>query len=374
MRGGTSKALVFHRDDLPDDQDRWAPIFRAAMGSPDPFGRQLDGMGGGVSSLSKVCVVGPSHHADVDVDYTFAQLSIKSDLVDYSGNCGNMSAAVGPFAVYRGIVAAPREGEVTVRILNTNTGKVIHSHFQIRAGLPRVSGNYVVDGVTGGGAPIRLEFQEPYGTRSGRLLPTGLACELLEYGAGKSMPVSLIDGPNPLALIAADALELSGVELPAELAENQNFVEQIEAIGCAAAMRMGLAQSIEGARMTVMPQIAIVSPMNKEAATISGERVRPQDADLLVRLYSSGQPHQAVPITGSMGIAISARVPGTVSQQALSPDAADHTIRLAHPSGVSRVSARVTKGNDGYQAKHASVTRTARLLFNGEVFFQEKGK
>ena len=172
MRGGTSKALMLHRADLPADQADWAPIFLAAIGSPDPNGRQLDGMGGGVSSLSKVCVIGPPSREDADVDYTFAQISVGAAVVDYASNCGNMSSAVGPFALDEGLVPMPNGREAVVRIHNTNTRKIIVSRFAVDDGAAAVDGDLTLDGVSGSGAPIRLDFQDPGGARTGKLLAT----------------------------------------------------------------------------------------------------------------------------------------------------------------------------------------------------------
>jgi len=175
-RGGTSKALLFHRRDLPANRDEWAPIFLAAMGSPDPNGRQLDGMGGGTSSLSKVCVVGPPTRDDADVDYTFAQVGVDRATVDYGANCGNMSAAIGPFAVDERLVEVARDGDVIVRIHNTNTGKLIHSSFQVEGGKARVDGPLRIDGVAGSGAPIRLEFRDLAGRGLGGFFQQDARC------------------------------------------------------------------------------------------------------------------------------------------------------------------------------------------------------
>src|SRR5688500_5423057 len=172
MRGGTSNAIVFNAANLPQDRALWDEIFLSAIGSPDPYGRQLDGMGGGISSLSKVCIVGPSSRPDADIDYTFAQVLVKEKRVDYSGNCGNMSSAMGPFAVDEGLVRASGE-EAVVRIHNTNTRKIIRARFALDEGLAAVDGELAIPGVSGTGAPVPLEFLNPGGATTGRLLPTG---------------------------------------------------------------------------------------------------------------------------------------------------------------------------------------------------------
>ena len=196
MRGGTSKALIFHLRDLPAERNEWAWLFAAAMGTPDPYGRQLDGMGGGVSSLSKVCVISPSSRPDADIDYTFAQVMIKEARVDYKGNCGNMSAAVGPFAVDEGLVRADGDS-ATVRIYNTNTGKLIHSVFPVEDGLARYDGDLVIPGVSGSGAPIRLDFKDRGGASTGRLLPTGQVVDHLDVQGLGSLRVSRSTPPMP---------------------------------------------------------------------------------------------------------------------------------------------------------------------------------
>jgi 2-methylaconitate cis-trans-isomerase PrpF len=202
MRGGTSKALMLHRHDLPAAQAEWNPIFLRAMGSPDPNGRQLDGMGGGLSSVSKVCVLSRSSRPDADIDYTFAQVMVKDAHVDYSGNCGNMSSAVGPFAVDEGLVDAA-DGEATVRIYNTNTDKIIHSTFAVHGGQAVERGELAIPGVAGTGAPIRLDFVSPGGASTGRLLPSGRVVDEVEVpGLGK-VEVSMVDAANACVLVAA---------------------------------------------------------------------------------------------------------------------------------------------------------------------------
>src|SRR5687767_8030311 len=209
MRGGTSKALMLHLRDLPADRPAWDAIFLTAMGSPDPHGRQLNGMGGGVSSLSKVCVLGPPSRPDADLDYTFAQVLVTEARVDYSGNCGNMSSAVGPFAVEEGIVPAG-DGERLVRIHNTNTKKIINATFRVKDGRAVVEGELEIPGVAGTGSPVRLDFLEPGGAVTGKLLPTGKPRDVLEIpGIGK-VEASMVDAANPCVFLAAESLGLKG--------------------------------------------------------------------------------------------------------------------------------------------------------------------
>src|SRR3954452_11334247 len=213
MRGGTSKAVMFRREDLPANPRDWEPIFLEVMGSPDPNGRQLNGMGGGISSLSKICVLAPSARPDADVDYTFAQVQIKQAAVGYQGNCGNMSSAVGPFAVDEGIVR-PNGDTAVVRIFNTNTGKVIRSSFPLQDGRAAVDGDQAIPGVAGTGAPIRLDFLSPGGAITGRLLPTGNVVDRLHVAGLGEIEVSIIDAAAACVFVRAGDVGLTGTELP----------------------------------------------------------------------------------------------------------------------------------------------------------------
>ena len=378
MRGGTSKALVLHRADLPPDQADWAPIFLAAMGSPDPNGRQLDGMGGGVSSLSKICVVGPPSRPDADIDYTFAQVSVGTAAVDYSANCGNMSSAMGPWAVDEGLVAAPNGGEALVRIHNTNTNKIIHARFPVEDGLAAVDGDTVLDGVGGSGAPIRLEFQDPGGARTGRLLPSGNPADMLDIPGFGPVEVSMVDAANPCVFVAAASLGASGIELPDALDATPALLATLEAIRCAASVEMGLAPSIEAAALILgVPKVAMVAAPSA-APTLSGRRLAAEDMDIAVRMISIGQPHRAVPLTGAMCLAAACRVPGSVAwrlvlqavPQAGRSAAHAGALRIGHPSGVVMVDAAVETRPGGVHIRHATVYRTARRLFQGEVLYR----
>jgi hypothetical protein len=226
MRGGTSRAIMFHRRDLPD-RTAWDPIFLAAMGSPDPNGRQLNGMGGGISSLSKVCILAPSERADADIDYTFAQVQIREAAVDYRSNCGNMSSAVGPFAIDEGLLRANGDTAV-VRIFNTNTGKLIRATFPLRNGRAAVDGDLEIPGVAGTGAPIRLDFLSPGGAATGKLLPTGNVSDRLDIPGMGRIEVSMVDAANPCVFVRARDLGLIGTELPDALDANPALLERLQ--------------------------------------------------------------------------------------------------------------------------------------------------
>lgn len=370
MRGGTSKAVVFNRADLPADPSAWDPIFLAVMGSPDGNGRQLNGMGGGLSSVSKICVVGPPSRPDADIDYTFAQIAVKEASVDYSGNCGNMSSAMGPFAVTEGLATAPADGEAVVRIHNTNTGKVIIARFPMADGEPQTEGELAIDGVAGTGAPVRLEFIDPGGTKTGRLLPTGHARDLLSVpGLGK-VEASLVDAANPCVFVAASALGKTGSELPDALEQDAVFLARMEAIRQAASVAMGIAPDAAAAgRIPSVPKVAMIaSPA--AMPTLSGRTIAADAMSLAIRMISIGQPHRAVPITGATCLAIAVRIEGSLPHALARAD--DGPITVAHPSGTTVVDAQVENAGDPARARaiHGAVYRTARRLFDGQVYYQ----
>ncbi len=366
MRGGTSKAIMFHARDLPADRAQWDAIFLAAMGSPDPHGRQLDGMGGGISSLSKVCVIAPSQRADADIDYTFAQVQVKEARVDYGSNCGNMSSAVGPFALEEGIVGAA-DGETTVRIFNTNTKKLIHSTFGVRGGRAALEGALEIPGVAGSGAPIRLDFIEPGGATTGRLLPSGSASDVIEVAGLGAIEVSMIDAANACVFVAAAALGLKGTEMPDELERNVEAMQKLAAIRLQASVAMGIGRTLEEARArTAVPFIGFVSPP-QDALTLSGERVAASAVDLSIRMLSNGQPHRALPLTASLCAAVAARIEASVVWKAARRDAGE-MLRLGMPSGVLTVGAEASCNNGSWRVARGSFYRTARRLFDGYVY------
>ena len=362
VRGGTSRAIVFRAGDLPaahppHDCAAWDRIFLAALGSPDPGGRQLDGLGGGISSLSKIAVVGPPSRADADVDYTFAQVAVTEPLVSYRGNCGNISSAIGPFAVEEGLVAASGD-EAVVRVHNTNTGKIIEERFPLVDGRPVVRGEATIAGVAGTGAPIRLAFRDPGGAATGKLLPTGNARDVLTLADGTTLDVSLVDAANPVVFAAASDLGVTCTESADALASDGALLRRCEDVRVAAAAAMGLATERE-ARTTMknMPLVALVAPPPDPAV-----------ADVAVRAISSGQPHKAVPLTAAMCLAIAAAIPGTIVAGMVARGAGtDSDVRVAHPSGVLPVAARVRRDGDAVIAEEGVVYRTARRLMQGEV-------
>jgi hypothetical protein len=368
MRGGTSKAVMFLVRDLPGDRAEWDAIFQAAIGSPDPNKRQLNGMGGGISSLSKVCIIGPSSRDDADVDYTFAQVAVDRDNVGYGANCGNMSSAVGPFAVDEGLVT-PSGGEALVRIYNTNTDKIIHSRFDMDGDVAAVSGDFELKGVAGTGAPVRLDFLEPGGAATGRLLPTGNVIDVIEVDGLGSVEASLVDAANPCIFVEASALGLTGTEAPEEIDAMTEVMARLESIRAQGAVLMGLAETAQQAteNSPSSPFVGMVAPA-QDAKTLAGESIRADDADLTARIVSSGNTHRALPLTGALCCATAARIEGTIAHRhARAADGDDSDLRIMQPSGIIPVTCTVTKTNAGWVAERAGVYRTQRRLFEGRV-------
>jgi len=372
MRGGTSKAIIFRQDDLPEDRSEWDEIFLAALGSPDPSGRQLNGMGGGISSLSKVCVVGSSDRSDADVDYTFAQVAIDRGWVGYGANCGNMSSAIGPFAVDEGLVTIAGD-EAIVRIHNTNTSKIIHSHFAMDGDLAAVDGEFTLPGIAGTGSPVRMEFRDPGGAVTGHLLPTGNVIDDIEVPGVGAVEASLVDAANPCVFVEADALGITGTEGPAAIDDMAKVMGHLEAIRSRATVMMGMANTPEEAteKSPSIPFIGMVAPP-QDANTLAGERIIAADGDLTARVVSNGNTHRALPLTAALCCATAARIEGTVVHRHARPakDAGDD-IRFMQPSGILPVACTVRKTPDGWVVEQVGVIRTQRRLFEGRVLVPE---
>ncbi len=366
MRGGTSRAIVFHARDLPGERAERDAIFLGAMGSPDPNGRQLDGLGGGVSSLSKIAVVAPSERADADVEFTFAQVGVREEIVDYAGTCGNISSAVGPFAVDEGLVPAGEDGMAAVRVYNTNTKKTYRARFPVEAGAAAAHGAYALPGVSGTGARITLEFMDPGGAATGRLLPSGRAVDVFDIEGMGRIEVSLVDATNPMVFLRARDAGLSGGEAPGRMDSRVELMVNLEQIRAEAAVRMGLARSRREASESVqaVPKVAVVAPP-VEYVNLRGEVISPDAYDLASRIVSMGRTHRAYALTGAMCLAVAARIPGTLAADAARSGEGD--LRLGHPSGVQTVGAEVSGAPGGYRAEKVVVYRTARRLMEGFV-------
>ena len=337
------------------------------MGSPDPNGRQLNGMGGGISSLSKVCVLAPSQRDDADIDYTFAQVQIREAAVDYRSNCGNMSSAVGPFAVDEGLLR-PNGDQAVVRIFNTNTRKLIRSTFPLAGGRAATDGAMAIPGVAGAGAPVRLDFLTPGGATTGKLLPTGNPVDALMVPGLGIIAASLIDAANACVFVLARDLGLTGRELPEALDQDAALLDKLQRIRRIASVAMGIARDDEEARsINGVPIIGFVAPP-MDAPTLSGEPIVADQVDLTARFLSNGQPHRALPLTASLCTGVAARISGTLVNQVLGPNAGA-SVRIGMPSGILTVDADVSQDRDGIWTAHSGAFyRTARRLFDGRVY------
>jgi 2-methylaconitate cis-trans-isomerase PrpF len=369
MRGGTSKAIVFHEKDLPDDRGVWPELFVAAIGANDPNGRQLNGMGGGISSLSKVCVVGPPSRPEADIDYTFFQLAPKDTSVDVSGNCGNMSSAMGPFALDEGLVKGKGD-QAEVKIHNTNTGKIITARFQIDEENAAVDGDFILPGVAGSGSPVSLDFLAPGGAKTGKLLPTGNPSDILQVeGVGK-IEASMVDAANPCVFVRSEDLGVVGTEMPEILEADADFLERMEAVRRTASVAMGIASDLsQAAKIPSIPKVCVVSE-TQDQNLLTGEKMSGNQADIIARMISVGQPHRAIPLTGALCLAVATQLNGSIPHGLCRPGRTQ--VRIGQPSGLTIVEAKMSVVDGNLFADSASVVRTQRRLFSGYVYVPAK--
>ena len=312
IRGGTSKGVFFHARDLPVEQDRRDRIFLQALGSPDGYERQLNGLGGGISSLSKAVMIAPSNHPEADIDYTFAQVAVNEPIVDYAATCGNLSSAVGPFAIDEGLLKVD-DGETVVRVFNTNTSKIYHARFAVKDSMTVVTGDQTIPGVSGSGAPVALEYRDPGGSRTSGLLPTGSPIDRLELGGGNTVEASLIDSTNPVAFVRAADLEADISRLPADLDTDRTLMDRIDQIRRAAAVAMGMAETPETAALS-NPKIALVGAP-ADFRDLSSNLHKAVSVDICARAVSMGNVHRALPLTLSMCLATACKTPGSIPNQ-----------------------------------------------------------
>ena len=372
MRGGTSKALFFHENHLPKDLDTRNRVILAAYGSPDPNRRQIDGIGGAVSTTSKVSIISPSEDPQYDVNYLFGQVSIDKPMIDFKGNCGNISSAVGPFAIDEGLVRA-EEPMTTVRIYQVNTKKLIVAEVPVRNGLHNEEGDFMITGVPSPGAEIRLHFVDPGGSVTQMLLPTGNAKDTIEIAGIGKIAISIVDATNPLVFVKAGDLGLKGTEI-AEIDNSAEIRQKLENIRSRAAVMIGLARSQEEAseRSQAVPKMAFVSEP-QEYKNVTGQVTQKEEIDLTARIMSMGTLHKAYAGTGAICTAGAARIEGTVVHEVLSRSAlGKHQVRLGHPGGVMTVDAEMEKKGNTYNYKEAVLSRSARRLMEGYVLVPEK--
>lgn len=371
MRGGTSKGVFFLLEDLPAPVRRPGAardaFMRRVIGSPDPYAKHTDGMGGATSSTSKVVIISGSARPGHDVNYLFGQVAIEESLVDWSGNCGNLVAAVGPFAVAQGLVAAGRaEDRVAVRIWQENTGKTIVNHVPVAGGLPQETGDFELDGVTFPAAEIGLDFMDPADADESALFPTGELVEQLEVPGVGPLAATLINAGIPTIFVRAEDIGFTGRELQQEVNEDAAALARLEAIRAAGAVRMGLVKSpAEAAQRQHTPKLALVAPGADYLAS-SGRRVLARDINLLVRGISMGKLHHAMMGTVAVATGAAAAVPGTLVNLAAGGGECSR-VRFGHPSGSLQVGAEVAHRDGVWRVHRVSMARSARVLMEGWV-------
>ncbi|HXZ08916.1 MAG TPA: 2-methylaconitate cis-trans isomerase PrpF, partial [Paraburkholderia sp.] len=365
MRGGTSKGVFFRADSLPSDPVLRDKILLRVIGSPDPYEKQIDGMGAATSSTSKLVIVGPSSRPDCDVDYLFGAASIDKPVIDWSGNCGNLTSAVGPFAIAQGLVDAPRDGIATVRIWQANINAKIIAHVPMKEGQVVEEGDFELDGVTFPAAEIRIEFLDPGGSDDGEkaaggMFPTGSSLDVLDVPGYGAFRVTMINAGNPAIFIHAEDLGLRGNEMQTDVNSNAALLAKCEAIRAHAAVRMGLATTAE--EVTALrphtPKLAFVSLPTRYVAS-SGKTVEPLHVDINARILSMGKLHHAMTGTGAVAIAVAAAIPGTAVNQLVAGKASDQ-IRFGHPSGVMAVGAQAEQRDGAWVVTKAIMSRSAR--------------
>lgn len=375
MRGGTSKGVFFRLQDLPPAAQTKGPardaLLLRVIGSPDPYAKQIDGMGGATSSTSKTVIVAPASKPGHDIDYLFGQVSIDSAFVDWSGNCGNLSAAVGSFAISNGLVEAgriPRDGIATVRIWQANIGKTIIAHVPITNGEVQETGDFELDGVTFPAAEVQLEFLDPAADEGdgGAMFPTGNLVDELEVPGIGTFKATLINAGIPTIFVNAADIGYTGTELQDAINSDPAALARFETIRAYGAVRMGLIEHIDqAAGRQHTPKVAFVAAPASYTAS-SGKPVKAEDVDLLVRALSMGKLHHAMMGTAAVAIGTAAAIPGTLVNLAAGGGARS-AVRFGHPSGTLRVGAEASGEGGQWTVTKAIMSRSARVLMEGWV-------
>lgn len=364
-RGGTSKGIYLLDNDLPRDPATRDRVILALYGSPDP--RQINGLGGADPLTSKVAIVSRSDRAGMDVDYTFGQVGITVPHIDYSGNCGNISAGVGPFAIDEGLVKAV-EPVTSVRIFNTNTRKVIVAHVPVVDGKAAVEGDYAMAGVPGSGARILLDFMKPAGAVTGKLLPTDQTRDVITIEGYGSLSVSIVDAGNPVVFVRAEDVGMRGSELPSEIECDPTLLGTLEQIRRAVAEMIGLVKEVRGVReiSRAVPKIIMVAS-RQTYHTSDGCEVNADEVSLVARAMSMQRAHKAYPITGAICTAVAASLEGTVPWEVASGSESGR-VCIGHPMGVLLAEVKMEQKGDGYHVERVALARTSRRLMTGYAY------
>lgn len=371
QRGGTSKGVYLLKRDLPADPDLITKLVLAIFGSPDI--RQIDGLGGADPLTSKCAMIGPSQRPDADVDYTMAQVSITDAFIDYGGNCGNISAGVGPFAIDEGLVKVT-EPETIVRIYNTNTKKILKAYVATEKGKSKYTGDYAIDGVPGTGSKILLDYSATGGTVNGKILPTGNAVDVISVEGIGEIETSVVDAGNPTCFLEAQVLGFTGTEAPYD-EKVVKALDKIELIRGTVSKLMGLATDAKKARIesATRPMIAFVSPATSYVSFTDGARIEKEQVDFVSRLFFMQSMHKTYPGTGTVCTGAAALIEGTIVHRICSSRAKEtKMVRIGHPSGTISIEVDVANAPGGPDLKLAAFGRTSRRIMEGSVYVPEK--
>ena len=372
MRGGTSKGCMFHKEDLPENREEWDSIFLQAMGDPDP--KQIDGLGGTVSSNNKIVIVWKSEEPDVDVEYLVGQVIVGKSQVDYKSNCGNMTAAVGPYAVEEGMVPIT-EPITTVRMLNRNTDK----HIQVTVPIdPETKtfaqeGDCAIAGVDGTAAELKVKFMNPAGAKTGVLLPTGNVLDVLDIPGFGKIEATILDVSNPMVLVKAEDIGMTGTELPEQINSNSEVSALLEKIRGTAACMMGFAKDLEDAEAnsSAVPKVGFITTP-KSYTDIAGQQVEAGDMDVCARVISVFKCHKACPLTSASAIAVAAYLDGTIIDKAVGkPKDGSGNVRIGHPSGIMTMCPELVIEGGEIKLPSVAVQRTARRIMDGTLYVRK---
>lgn len=370
MRGGTSKGCIFRKEDLPENREEWDSIFLQAMGCPDP--KQIDGLGGTVSSNNKIVIVWKSEQPGIDVEYLVGQVIVGKEQVDYKSNCGNMTAAVGPFAVEEGLVTIT--GPVTtVHMLNRNTDKYIDVTVPCENGTFAEEGDCHIAGVDGTAPELKVKFLNPAGAKTGTLLPTGNVLDVLDIPGFGRIEATILDVSNPMVLVRAEDVGATGMELPEEVNNNKKLSDLLEKIRGTACCKMGFSKNLEDAAQNspAVPKVGFVTSP-KSYIEIGGNAVPAEDMDICARVISVFKCHKACPLTSASAIAVAAALKGSLVQQIIGGqnDAMAENVRIGHPSGIMTMYPEVKIG-ETVEVPAVAVQRTARRIMDGTLYIRK---
>lgn len=362
MRGGTSKGIFLKKNHLPTDPEKRDAAILNIFGSPDV--RQIDGLGGADPLTSKLAIIGPATRPDADIDYTFAQVSIDRPFVDYNGNCGNISAGVGPFAINEGMVTVT-EPVTTVRIHNTNTGKLLIAEVPVKDGIAAVHGECRIDGVPGTGAEILLDFSDTAGSSTGKMLPTGKPKEVMQTSRGP-IEVSIVDVANPMVFVRAKDVGMKGTETPKEINGNADLLKLLEEIRGKATVLCGMAKDEADAltNSPAFPMLAFVCAPEDYTDFTSGRTIKAADVDMVSRLMFMQVLHKTYAGTGTCCTGAAMKIPGTIAYECTPGADSKTNLRIGHPAGVIPVQADVADG----KLVRCAFARTARRIMDGFVY------